>query len=193
MNFLKKHLNLNDMKLSRSIADGTAVKSPSENMYKSFIEPLVDDIIEASEEEIAYAMVFLLERVKTLVEGAGALALAGALKGKFDLGSKTALILCGGNVDLNLLSVVINKGLSSSGRLAQLTVVVADQPGSLKRITEVIATAGANILNVTHDRNRPYLQIRETAIDLLIETFDENHIAKIKSSLATVGGIVREI
>lgn len=192
MSYLSHQKSLENMRLSRSIADGTAVKSPSLNMFNSFVEPLVDQIVEVAEEEIAHSMVFFLERVKTVVEGAGAMALAGALQKKFNLGKKTGLILCGGNVDLNLLSVVINKGLSSSGRLAQLTVVVPDQPGSLQKVTEAIAAQGANILNVVHDRLRPYLQIRETSIELLLETFNDEHIDKIKKSLVAVGGVLRD-
>ena len=117
------------------------------------------------------AIVFFLERAKTVVEGSGAVTWAGGLKkAKWELGKKSCLLLSGGNIDLNLVSKVIERGLTQKGRLIRLAVVVQDRPGNLNRLTNVIAEKGANILDVKHDRVRPGLKMSETAIEFLLET-----------------------
>jgi threonine dehydratase len=170
-----------------TIADGISVKKPSERMYKEYISKLVDDIIEVNDDEIAEAIVFFLERAKTVVEGSGAVTWAGAKKAGWDLGKKSCLLLSGGNIDLNLVSQVIERGLNQKGRLIRLVVIVQDRPGNLNRLTNVIAEKGANILDVKHDRVRPGLKISETAIEFLLETRSESHANELKTAFLALG------
>lgn len=170
-----------------TIADGISVKKPSPAMYGEYISKLVDDMIDVSDEEIAESIVYLLERAKTLVEGSGAVVLAGAEKAEWDLGKKTCLILSGGNIDLNLVSKVIERGLSKRGRLIRISAVVPDRPGSLMKMTNVIAEKGANILDVKHDRVRPGVRLSETAIEFLLETRSSEHAAEMQDAFRAMG------
>lgn len=170
-----------------TIADGIAVKKPSESMYKNYISRLVDDVVSVTDDEIAEAIVWLLERAKTVVEGSGATVLAAAAKKKLKLGKKTALVLSGGNIDLNIISMVIDRGLSRKGRLARLNVAVPDRPGVLQRLTNAIAGEQANVLDVKHDRLRPDLSITETGIEFLVETKSEAHIETLRKALVATG------
>lgn len=170
-----------------TIADGISVKKPSEAMYKSYISRLVDDIIDVNDEEIAESIVYFLERAKTVVEGSGAVALAGAEKAQWDLGKKSVLLLSGGNIDLNLVSKVIERGLSKRGRLIRLSVIVPDRPGTLRRLTDIIAERGANILDVKHDRLRQGVELSETAIEFLLETRSGQHAQELQDAFRAAG------
>lgn len=170
-----------------TIADGIAVKKPSPLMYESFISKLVDEIVTVSDDEIAEAIVFLMERAKTVAEGSGAAGLAAAMNGKLKLGKKTCIVIGGGNIDLNLVSKVIEKGQTRKGRLVELSVVVDDLPGNLNRLTQVIADSRANILQVHHDRISQGLHLRETKIHFLLETTSPEHVEKIKQALTAAG------
>lgn len=170
-----------------TIADGIAVKRPSHRMFRSFIEPLVDDIVSVSDDEIAEAMVFLMERMKVVAEGSGAAALAAALHRPLKLGRKTCIVISGGNVDLNWIEKVIQKAQVRGGRVAEITVSIIDLPGQLSQITQVISEQGANILDVRHDRVKPQLLLRETHIHFLLETKNHDHIAAIKKALVDRG------
>jgi threonine dehydratase len=172
---------------SLTIADGISVKKPSEAMYKDYIARLVDDIVDVSDEEIAESIVYFLERAKTLVEGSGAVVLAGAEKAGWDLGKKSALILSGGNIDLNLVSKVIERGLSKRGRLIRLSAIVPDRPGWMMKLTNAIAEKGGNILDVGHDRVRPDIGLSETAIDFLLETKSSEHAQQIADAFRGLG------
>lgn len=170
-----------------TIADGIGVKIPSEAMYQSFIKKYVDDIITVSDDEIAEAIVFLLERAKSVVEGSAAITLAAAKKAKWPLGEKTCLVLSGGNIDLNIVSKVIERGLTRKGRLARIEVIVADKPGTLLELTNIIAQNGANILDVKHDRLRQGLSLSETAIEFLLELRSEEQLAKLRQHFLDLG------
>lgn len=170
-----------------TIADGISVKKPSESMYRDYISRLVEDIVEVSDEEIAESIVYFLERAKTMVEGSGAVVLAGAEKAEWDLGKSCCLVLSGGNIDLNLVSKVIERGLSKRGRLIRLSVIVADRPGSLLRLTNIIAEKGANILDVKHDRVRGGVRMSETAIEFLLETRSASHAEELQNAFRAVG------
>ena len=173
----------------RTIADGIAVKSPSEVMFKSFIDPLVDDIVTVSDAEIAFAQVLLLERVKTVAEASGAAGLAAALAGKCALGQKCAFVICGGNVDLNLMARILEKGLTQLGRRVRLSIVAADLPGQLNALTRILSDLNANVLEVRHDRESAGVYLKETLIEVTLETSGVDHIAEIKSRLRE-GGFV---
>lgn len=173
-----------------TIADGIAVKRPSKNMYDTYISKLVDGVVDVSDEEIAENIVYFLERAKTLVEGSGALVLAAAEKGGFDLGKRCCLLLSGGNIDLNNVSKVIERGLSKRGRLIRLSVIVPDRPGSLNRLTDVIADKGANILDVKHDRVRQGILLSETAIEFLLEIRSSEHAVELQEAFRSIGARV---
>lgn len=170
-----------------TIADGIAVKKPSPVMYENFISKYVDEIVTVTDDEIAEAIVFLLERTKALVEGSGAVTMAAALNKKVKLGANSCLVLSGGNIDLNIISKVIERGQIKRGRLVELSVIVDDLPGTLHRLTKVIAEARANILEVHHDRISQGLFLRETRVDFVLETTSIEHIEKIKAALIDAG------
>jgi threonine dehydratase len=170
-----------------TIADGIAVKRPSKVMYDSFIKKLVDEVTVVTEDEISEAIVFLLENSKLVVEGAAAAALAGACAKQLKLGNRTCVVLGGGNIDLNIIAKVIEKGLIKKGRLVELTVLVDDVPGQLSNLTKAIADLGGNILEVIHDRLSEGLYLRETKIKFLIETKTQDHIEDIRKALARTG------
>lgn len=170
-----------------TIAEGIAIKNPSRAMADTYISKLVDDIVEVTDDEIAQAIVFLLEKGKTVVEGAGAAGLAAVMANRFALGAKTCVLLCGGNIDLNIISKVIERGQRRNHRLARIAVVVDDLPGNLHRLTGVFAEHMSNVLEVYHDRVSPDLGLRETRIDFLVETSSDQHIQGILAALQTAG------
>jgi len=171
-----------------TIADGIAIKKPSQIMYDSFISKLVDEVVTVSDEEIAEAIVFLMERAKTVCEGSGAAGVAAVMNRQLKLGAKTCIVLGGGNIDLNIIAKVVTKGLTRKGRLAELSVVVDDMPGNLTRLTRTIADLGGNVLEVRHDRISEGLALRETKIDFTLETASAEHAQQIKEALVQSGG-----
>lgn len=176
-------------RLKATIADGIAVKKASPEMHDSFIKKYVDDIVTVTDEEIAEAIFFLIERSKAVVEGSGAASFAAAMAGKLTLGKKTCIVLSGGNIDLNLISKIIDLGLIRKGRLTEISVVVPDVPGLLSEITRVIAAERANILQVHHDRVERGLQLREARIEFLLETTSHEHAEKVRQALMGLGGV----
>lgn len=188
MQELFMHGKFENKKRSSTIADGIAIKNPSEIMFKSFISSLVDEIVTVTDDEIAEAIVFLMERAKTISEGSGAVGLAAAMHRKLNLGKKSCILLSGGNIDLNIMARVINLGLIRKGRLAEISVVVDDVPGNLNRMTRAIADLGANVLEVKHDRIFAGLLLRETKIDFMLEIKSQAHADEIRNALIAVGG-----
>lgn len=170
-----------------TIADGISVKKPSELMYREYISRLVDDIVDVNDEEIAESIVYFLERAKAVVEGSAAVVLAGAEKAGWNLGRKCCLVVSGGNIDLNLVSKVIERGLIKRGRLIRLSVIVNDRPGTLHRLTDIIAEVGANVLDVKHDRVRPGVRLSETAIEFLLETRSSEHAQQLQDAFRAMG------
>lgn len=191
MSQLFHHQTPDPKKRMSTIADGIAIKHPSKVVYESFIAKNVDEVVTVTDNELAEAIVFLLERAKTMVEGSGAAAMAAAMNRKLNLGKKTCIILSGGNVDLNIIAKIIEKGQIKRGRLAELSVVVDDLPGNLSRLTQAIAEQRANILEVHHDRISQGLFLRETRIDFVLETSSPEHIEKIKQALIAVGARIQ--
>lgn len=170
-----------------TIADGISVKKPSVQMYKDYISKYVTDIVDVNDEEIAESIVYFLERAKTMVEGSGAVVLAGAEKADWDLGKNCCMVLSGGNIDLNLVSKVIERGLSKRGRLIRLSMIVPDRPGSLLKLTNIIAEKGANIMDVKHDRVRQGVRLSETAIEFLLEVRNVKHAEELKDAFREIG------
>lgn len=183
----KKATNGGPPKRVTTIAEGIAVKNASPVMFETHIQRLVDDIVQVNDDEIAAAIVTLLEKAKTVTEGSGAAGLAAVMAGKIRSGGKIAVVLCGGNIDLNVMSRVIESGLRHDHRLARIAVVVDDLPGNLQRITTVMAEERANVLEVYHDRVSPELSLRETRIDFLVETSNQEQIKTLHQRLRAQG------
>ncbi len=170
-----------------TIADGIAIKNPSSFMYKNYLSRLMDDVIEVGDDEIGQAILFLLEKSKTVAEGSGAAGLAAVFSGKLNLGKKCCVLISGGNIDLSMISKVIERGQRRDHRLARLAVVVEDLPGNLTQLTSIFSLQRANILEVYHDRVSPDLGLRETRIDFLIETSSDEHLQQIENALKAAG------
>ncbi|GIL18769.1 MAG: threonine dehydratase [Oligoflexia bacterium] len=184
--FHKKALKEPLRKIS-TIADGIAVKKPSQMMYETYISKYVDDMVTVTDDEIADAIVALLERAKTVTEGSGAAGVAALFNRQLKLGRKTCILLSGGNIDLNIIEKVIEKGLIHKGRVAALSVVVDDMPGTLSKLTKIIADQKANVLEVHHDRLSQGLFLRETRVDFVLETTSADHIQQIKAAMLAMG------
>jgi len=175
-----------------TIADGIAVRRIG-NLTFPLIEKYVDDVVCVSEEEIASSVLLLLEREKTVVEPAAGATLAAVAFGKVKgiEGKDVAMILSGGNIDVNLLSRIIDRGLINDGRLAQMEVTVLDQPGALAALTALVARQGANILRLDHRRGTAALRITEAEVDLTLETRGRSHVDELAAALRTAGYRVR--
>ncbi len=171
----------------RTIADGIAVKQPG-RLTGAVIERLVDDIMLVDEPHLERAVLQLLEIEKTVVEGAGAAGLAAVLAhAERFAGRRVGLVLCGGNIDSRLLSAVIMRGLVRSERLIRLAVAVPDSPGSLARLTRLIAEARGNVVEVTHKRAFSQGSVRDAIVDFVIETRDGRHAGAITRALRDGG------
>jgi threonine dehydratase len=165
--------------LTVSLADGIAVKRVGQRTFP-IVKDLVDEVVLVEEEEIAQAIVGLLERSKLLVEGAGAVTLAAVMNGKVpDLHGKTVCLLSGGNIDVKTIAIVVERGLLAAGRYLKLKVELDDVPGSLAKLTADIATTKANISLITHDRRSKALPIGKTEVHLELETRGFEHIQEV--------------
>jgi threonine dehydratase len=168
----------------KTIADGIAVRRVGE-LTRQMVRRYVDEIALVDEAEIAEAVLLLLEREKTVVEGAGAVGLAALLHKRFQLeGARVAVVLSGGNIDVNLVARIIEHGLVKSGRLARIVVTVADVSGVLAELTRVIAETRANIVELNHDRAFSGAELGETLIELVLETHGFEHIDEVCARLA---------
>ena len=169
---------------SRTLADGIATKRVGQNTFP-IIEALVDDLVTVSEEEIASAILLLLERQKSVVEGGGAVPLAALAKGavKVAAGETAVLVISGGNIDVNMVSRIIDRGLVADGRLARLLVKVPDLPGSLAGLTRLVASLGANVLETSHRRGFADISVGDVEILFTLETRGSQHLKAIVGSL----------
>jgi threonine dehydratase len=175
-----------------TIADGIAVRRVGLHTL-ALARRFVDEVVTVSEEEIANA-ILLLEIEKTVVEGAGAVALAALVNKRVGLEGKTCvLLLGGGNIDVNLIARIIERGLVKDGRIVRLTVLLRDRPGSLARLTELVAEARANVLHIGHDRAFSRARLGETEVELTLETSGRDHIEAIKRHLQDAGYTVEEV
>jgi threonine dehydratase len=172
-----------------TIADGIAVKRPSE-LTLSLIARWVDRIVIATEDQVAEAMVFLLERAKLVVEGAGAVGVAALLAGAAGAPERegtTAVVLSGGNVDAGLLAHVARRHETQAGRRLVLLARVPDRPGSLARLLTLVGEQGANLLDVSHIREGIDLHVRETAVQLVLETRGSAHARDVTDAVRGAG------
>lgn len=173
---------------ARTIADGIAVKSPGKLTLR-LIDDWVDQILLVTEDEVAEAMVFLMERSKLVVEGAGAVGVAALLSGKLAGPTRgaTVLILSGGNVDAGLLAEVARRQETQRGRRMVMQLRIPDRPGVLAAVLSLIGELGANVVDVQHTRERLDLHIQETAVQLVLETRGPEHAAAVRAQLAASG------
>jgi threonine dehydratase len=170
-----------------TIADGIAVRCVGETPF-ALVKEFVDEIVTVSEGEIANAVLLLLEIEKTVAEGAAAVPLAALMNQKIPLAGKNiGLIVSGGNIDMNLIARIIEKGMIQDGRQHRLNVIVTDRPGNLARLTQSIADQGANILQIGQSRGFGRGAIGETEVELVLETTGADHIQQLREALSRDG------
>jgi threonine dehydratase len=171
-----------------TIADGIAVRRAGEVTFP-VVERYVDEIVTVNEDEIASAILTLLEREKTLAEGAGAAGLAAVLQGRTSLPAftRTAVIVGGGNIDVTLLSRIIERGLVQDGRLIRLRIHLLDRPGALADLTQIIAAHRANIVDTLHNRAYYGVNLGDTVIDITMETRGREQVEELLAALTAAG------
>jgi threonine dehydratase len=171
-----------------TIADGIAVKRPG-GLTLRLVKHWVDEIVLVAEDDVGEAMVFLLERTKLVVEGAGAVGVAALLGGRLELPTEgtTAVILSGGNVDAGLLAQIVRRHESQAGRRLVLLARVPDRPGSLAQLLVLVGEQRANLLDVIHIREGFDLHVRETAVQLVLETRGHDHAERVIGAIRAAG------
>ena len=169
-----------------TIADGTWVGRPG-NLNFAIIRETVERIVEVSDTETARALVVLLERAKLVVEPSGAMGVAAVLEDRLDLDGPTVVVLSGANIDPMVMEKVISRGLAAAARYLKVTIPLPDRPGQLARISELIASAGANVVEVQFDRHSTGLQIYEVEIDISMETRGAEHAETVLDALRGAG------
>ena len=176
-----------------TLADGIAVKRVGDRTFP-LIEHYVDDIVSVDEDEIAMAIHLLLEHEKVLAEGAGAVPLAALVAGKLPIAERdvTAMVLSGGNIDVNMVERIIARGLVADARLAMLAVTVPDRPGNLARVAALVASAGANVLQLSHARAFADISVRDVEIVMQLETRGPEHVREVVHALEQHGFGVRQ-
>ncbi len=175
-----------ELPTSSTIADGIAVKRPGE-LTLAHVDQLVDEIVTVSDDELARAIVLLVERAKLVVEPAGAAAVAALLAGRIEPTGQTVATLSGGNIDPLVLQHLVTGGLATEGRFASLRTRVADAPGALSRLLALVADARANVVGVAHHRLERRLQIGHVEVVLELETRGHEHVAELRKALADAG------
>ncbi|WRH24365.1 threonine ammonia-lyase [Arthrobacter sp. JZ12] len=174
------------LKKVSTIADGIAVGRPGQLPF-SIIRELVDDVVTVSEDSLARALIFLLERSKMVVEPAGAVGVAALLDGKLDNPGNTAVVLSGGNIDPMLMLKVIQRGLAAAGRYLVVRMLLDDRPGSLATISRIIAESDANVTGVDHTRVGGSISMGDVAITINMETKGEEHCEQVLNNLRAEG------
>ena len=170
-----------------TIADGIAVKKPGDLTFQ-MVNEYVDDIALVTEDEIAAAILALIEKQKMIAEGAGAVSVAAAMFGKFPIqGKKVVSLISGGNIDVTSLSRVIDRGLMKSGRTTSLLIELVDKPGQLKDVSRIIADCGGNVTSVHHERNGDTESINGCYLRLTLETRNYDHVQEITQALKDAG------
>jgi threonine dehydratase len=177
-----------------TIADGIAVKQPGE-LTQALVRRWVDDVVMVGEDDVAEAMVLLMEQSKLVVEGAGAVGVAALLNGVAApaRAGATAVVLSGGNVDVGLLASLARRHESVAGRRLVLVTTLPDRPGELGRLLALVAAQGVNLLDVVHLREGVALHVRESAVQLVLETRDREHAQRVRTALADAGYELHEL
>ncbi len=171
-----------------TIADGIATRSVGKQTFQ-VIKERVDEVVTVTDEQIAMAIVHLLERSKTVVEGAGAVSLAAVVFEEFDYDEGEVIVpaLCGGNIDLNMLSTVIVRGLVETGRYLKIRTVLEDRPGALEDLLAVISGYRANIYAIQHDRTSRDIGMSDTEVEIDLETRGHDHVAELLEAMEANG------
>ncbi len=172
----------------QTIADGIAVKTPGDLTFE-LTQKYVDGIVTVSDDEIALAILTLMEQQKLISEGAGAVPVAAVMNGKIpDIkGKKVCCLVSGGNIDVTILSRVIERGLKMGGRTANITIALSDKPGQLSGVSQVIAEQGANVVSVNYDSTDLDMNITDCYLQIGVETRNYHHIVQIKQALKAAG------
>jgi threonine dehydratase len=182
-----KSRKLQDSKYIDTFADGIAVKSPGKNTF-ALCRDYVDDIVTVRDDEIATAILKMLEHHKRVSEGAGAVAVAAAMHGRLPLkGKRVCAIVSGGNIDINILSRVIDRGLMTTGRFTELVIELLDKPGSLAEVSAIIADIGANIVELSHDPGGKGTKITGCYLNVSLETRNRRHFEEVIDALKSKG------
>ncbi len=172
---------------ARTIAEGIAVRRAGTRTME-VVQKYVDDIVLVDEEEIAEAILMLLEKEKTVAEGAGAAPLAALVHHRLPVeGKKVGVVVCGGNIDVNVISRIIERGLVKSGRVVRLSVTIPDISGSLARLTRLVADAKASVVQIHHDRTFAKTELNEAVVELVLETRGFDHVEEVKAALVAGG------
>lgn len=175
---------------AQTIADGIAVRRAGEITF-AMVQKYVDQIVTVDDEEIAWAILMLLENSKVVAEGAGAVGIAALLHKKCNLqGKKVAAIISGGNIDVNVISIIIERGLVKAGRYLRLRTIVSDKPGSLQKLLTALANSEANIISIVHDRIKPNVPLKQAEVEIALETRNSQHIAEIVETLRGMGYVI---
>jgi len=169
-----------------TMADGIAVKVPGDLTFP-IIDKYVDDIIVVDDEVTASTILMLLERAKLMVEGAGAVSLAAVLQSLVPVRGKVVSVISGGNIDVNFISRIIERGLVKAGRRIKISTHVLDRPGSLQRLLAVIAKLNANVINIYHDRIERNVPLGQSVVEISLETRDAMHTDEIIMGLRRDG------
>ena len=170
-----------------TIADGIAVKEPGPNTFE-YCKNYVDEIVTVTEDEISTAILTLMEQQKLVAEGAGAVSVAAAMFHKLPIeGKKVVCVVSGGNIDVTILSRVIERGLLRSGRSADLCIELVDKPGQLRDVSRIIAECGGNVIAVHHERASESMDINGCFLRIVLETLNFEHIDRIKKALSNEG------
>ncbi len=181
--FSLKKKKIVEVKIQPTLADGIALRKVGEVTFP-ILQRYVDEIVTVREDEIAAAILMLMERKRVVAEGAGATPLAALLSGRTNgIGKKIVLVISGGNIDVHLLDRIIEKGLSRTGRVVRLEVLLRDAPGGLAALTSLIARCQANILHILHERAAREIPIGFSKVILILETRGPDHIREIRRSL----------
>jgi threonine dehydratase len=189
--FSLKRERIVEVKVEPTLADGIAIRRVGEITFP-IIQKSVDDIVTVQENEIASAILMLMERKRVVAEGAGAAPLAALLSRRWKIGSKkVALVISGGNIDVNLLDRIIEKGLSETGRIVRFGILLRDVPGSLAKLSDLIAQSHANILHIIHERAAKDIPIGFSKVVLVLETRGPDHIEEVRRGLREKGYLPR--
>lgn len=182
-----EHHQIETLNKVSTVADGIAVKSPGDNTFR-LVSEYVDEIVTVTDDEICTAILAMLEQHKLVAEGAGAVSVAAAMFNKVPIqGKKTVCLVSGGNIDVTILSRVINRGLLKEGRSADLTIELLDKPGQLVGVSTIIAERGGNVVAVHHDRANEGSDVNACILKIQMETRDHAHVEEIKKALTDAG------
>ena len=174
------------VKDAATLADGIHVLTPGDLTFE-MCQKYVDEIVTVSEDEIAAAILALLEVQKTVAEGAGATPVAAFMSGKVDTSKKTVCVVSGGNVDVTTLSRVITRGLTYTGRITTITTKLADRAGSLMNLLNVVSGTGANVVRIHHEREDVNSEVNACVVSMVLETRNSEHVQQIKDKLTEKG------